>query len=143
MADRFWTVTTIHRDNEDGDLIQHHVVLARHAYAARALVEATMDPGVEVARLPEPGVQYVNAYAVTRNYGGPEEGGWWYDQDTPLASVPVIDQVEIDYWKPALKERFAHIVEGNMYSVLGGTAVVISVEDEMAQPYPAERPHYE
>lgn len=33
---------------------------------------------------------YVNAYLVTRQYGGPEEGGWWYDTGTPLASVPVL-----------------------------------------------------
>lgn len=32
---------------------------------------------------------YVNVYAVTRYYGGSEEGGWWYDVGEPLASVPV------------------------------------------------------
>lgn len=32
---------------------------------------------------------YVNAYAVTRHYGGPEEGGWWYNAGQPLASVPI------------------------------------------------------
>jgi hypothetical protein len=32
---------------------------------------------------------YVNAYAVTRNYGGPEEGGWYYNAGEPLASVPI------------------------------------------------------
>lgn len=32
---------------------------------------------------------YVNVHAVTRHYGGPEEGGWWYDAGQPLASVPV------------------------------------------------------
>ena len=25
------------------------------------------------------GPLYIAAYHVTRNYGGPEEGGWWYD----------------------------------------------------------------
>lgn len=34
-------------------------------------------------------IVYVNAYEVTRHYGGPEEGGWWYDAGTPIASVPV------------------------------------------------------
>ena len=32
---------------------------------------------------------YVNAYEVTREYGGPEEGGWYYDAGEPMASVPV------------------------------------------------------
>lgn len=35
------------------------------------------------------GIAYVNAYAVTRHYGGPEEGGWWYNRGTPLASIPI------------------------------------------------------
>ena len=33
---------------------------------------------------------YVNAYEVMRHYGGPEEGGWWYDSFNPLASIPVL-----------------------------------------------------
>lgn len=33
--------------------------------------------------------QYLNAYEVTRHYGGPEEGGWWYNMGTPLASIPL------------------------------------------------------
>jgi hypothetical protein len=32
---------------------------------------------------------YVNAYQVTRHYGGPEEGGWWFNHSEPLASIPV------------------------------------------------------
>jgi hypothetical protein len=31
---------------------------------------------------------YLNVYAVTRHYGGPEEGGWWFNAGEPLASVP-------------------------------------------------------
>ena len=32
---------------------------------------------------------YVNAYEVTRHYGGPEEGGWYYNHHEPIASIPV------------------------------------------------------
>jgi hypothetical protein len=32
---------------------------------------------------------YINAYKVYRAYGGPEEGGWWYDMGTPVASIPI------------------------------------------------------
>jgi hypothetical protein len=32
---------------------------------------------------------YINAYGVTRCYGGAEEGGWWYNHRHPLASIPV------------------------------------------------------
>jgi hypothetical protein len=34
-------------------------------------------------------ILYVNAYAVTRHWGGREEGGWWYNAGAPLASVPI------------------------------------------------------
>lgn len=32
---------------------------------------------------------YVNAYEVSRHYGGPAEGGWWYNHYEPIASIPV------------------------------------------------------
>jgi hypothetical protein len=32
---------------------------------------------------------YINAYIVSRCYGGGEEGGWWYDSGEPIASVPI------------------------------------------------------
>lgn len=31
---------------------------------------------------------YLNAYKVFQQYGGPEEGGWWYPVYEPVASVP-------------------------------------------------------
>lgn len=32
------------------------------------------------------GPVYVNVYTITREYGGPEEGGWWYDHEEPTES---------------------------------------------------------
>jgi hypothetical protein len=32
---------------------------------------------------------YVNVYAMSRCYGGPEEGGWYYDAGVPVTSVRV------------------------------------------------------
>lgn len=34
-------------------------------------------------------LMYVNAYQVTRHFGGPEEGGWWFNHHEPLASIPI------------------------------------------------------
>lgn len=39
--------------------------------------------------LPGTAVKYVNAYLVTRHFGGREEGGWWYNWLRCVASVPV------------------------------------------------------
>ena len=33
---------------------------------------------------------YVNAYEITRHYGGPQEGGWFYNHREPLASIPIV-----------------------------------------------------
>ena len=40
-------------------------------------------PGSEV-------IMYLNAYSVTRRYGGPEEGGWYYNHREPIASIPIV-----------------------------------------------------
>ncbi len=34
-------------------------------------------------------IVYLNLYLIDQSYGGPEEGGWYYDVGTPLASVPI------------------------------------------------------
>jgi hypothetical protein len=44
--------------------------------------EGYIRPGTET-------IMYVNAYAVKRYYGGPEEGGWYYNAREPLASIPI------------------------------------------------------
>jgi hypothetical protein len=85
---------------------------------------------------------YVNAYAVTQLYGGPEEGGWWYDYGDPLASVPVQTREEairvlkrlravLDYERT---ERPKH---------QGGIEINVCVSDDIAARYPEVRPHYE
>lgn len=160
---------------------------------------------------------YLNVYAVTRHYGGPEEGGWWYNVGTPLASVPIKaeslpghddgcyqcnqarkgeasfcrqepteDQIthwlygrasldgsdipeflaseEYSNWCATfpeethlvptnleeknlrvkeLEEMFANEKHGNIYSVLGGTDVVVNLEESPAARWPATRPRYE
>ena len=34
-------------------------------------------------------MSYINVYTVTRHYGGPEEGGWWWNSGAPYTSIPV------------------------------------------------------
>ena len=35
-------------------------------------------------------VKYANAYLTDRLYGGPEEGGWYYDCGEPIMSLPFL-----------------------------------------------------
>ena len=89
---------------------------------------------------------HVNAYSVDRIYGGPEEGGWWYDSGEPLGSIMIEDTDENrTAAKNLLRERFSSQFEGNRdrHSVIGEENLEIYVEDHHAKPYPETRPHYE
>lgn len=91
-------------------------------------------------------IVYVNAYAVSRNWGGPEEGGWWYDSGEPLASIPVReeDDTVIELEKKRLMETIGWNRKGlGRYSVNGGEDFEIYVEEHPAKPWPERIPHYE
>ena len=87
--------------------------------------------------------KYINVYRVTRHYGGPEEGGWWYDAGAPLASVPIMDGTDTEATREQLAAHFASEACGDIGSVLGGAEVHVTLEPHMATSYPATRPHYE
>lgn len=40
--------------------------------------------------------QHINVYRMDRAYGGPEEGGWWYNLWEPELSIPVVPGVNKD-----------------------------------------------
>src|SRR4029077_121519 len=84
----------------------------------------------------------ISLYECTRHYGGPEEGGWWYDRHHFIAAVePVIAR---PFGEAQDRVRF---VNGHLADVAdrdgGGPYVCV-------EPYPGEmdtsnrpRPHYE
>ena len=104
-------------------------------------------------------VKYANAYVTDRLYGGPEEGGWWYDVGDPVMSLPFLaDESEEEYkWdgharylafeavyklceaaglNPPEYERFKR----KNWSVDG---FAIYIEDKAGEYFPQERPYYE
>lgn len=89
---------------------------------------------------------YINAYAVSRHYGGREEGGWYYDAGEALASVPVLKKPgRVEQIKELLTESLGPQYKRNhtRHSVLGGEDLVICTEDETARDFPEARPRYE
>ena len=42
---------------------------------------------IEKFRQREESTIYINTYETNRAYGGPEEGGWWFDIGDPVESV--------------------------------------------------------
>jgi hypothetical protein len=73
------------------------------------------------------GYKFITAYAVTRHYGGPEEGGWWYN----WYSIGDAIKKELDY-----------INEGNIYSVLGGVMLDVAAEFFKHEFASTEQPHF-
>lgn len=88
-------------------------------------------------------MRYANVYAVTRHYGGPEEGGWWYDAGEPIGSVAMHPDWSWETVRTFLEALYADRNHGNIGSVLGGTEVRICREIYFAEPWPARRPRYE
>lgn len=87
-------------------------------------------------------VVWVTAYCVTRHYGGPEEGGWWYDWYESLQAVPVAVS-DIDATITMLRDKYLNIEHGDRFSMLGGAAVSVLVDDEPCSFETTERPRYE
>ena len=96
---------------------------------------------------------YVNVYKVEHLYGGPEEGGWYYNAGTPIASVPVlVDTLKMDEATKlhpqivdciaSLKNTFKDIPWGDINSVNGGVELGIYVAEEFAEYWPKEKPVY-
>lgn len=76
---------------------------------------------------------YVNAYEETREYGGPEEGGWYYTQGRCIKSVPVFSKKDVDYITKMLK--------GIEYQCMHGT-LAIGFGCEKGTHYPHQKPMY-
>lgn len=94
---------------------------------------------------------YVNIYEIWQNYGGPEEGGWWYECGSPLYSVrlpyPIARIFSSMIWKRykdyGRKWWYPHpgSLDGNAVDISDGK-VVCYIEPHPAQGYPQERPYY-
>jgi hypothetical protein len=106
-------------------------------------------------------MKFVNVYEVTREYGGPEEGGWWFDCLTPIKSVrantkrlrkKVLKRLERLFPNPGTAGRILggdpgaldsvdDIAENDMQGVHTGFDTRIIIEGRPAHHWP--RPHYE
>lgn len=90
------------------------------------------------------GVGFVNVYLRDRNYGGPEEGGWWYDSWEPVRSIAVGAHLV-----GRLAARVTRVIERwnegrrPIDSVLSDGAYEVLIEREPAHASPERRPHYE
>jgi hypothetical protein len=89
----------------------------------------------------------ITRYEVSREYGGPEEGGWWWDNySNPVRYLEARDQYEaiimarrLNQAEEATREESR---EPDRFSVAGGADHVYLAEDEFGENETKERPYY-
>lgn len=108
-----------------------------------------------VVPLTEPWVKqdayHINVYERYRNYGGPEEGGWWFDSGVykPQLSVTMHGTPEeVNAHAIDLQDRLNREADEAGVPPLGsvvyhGGRYLVVPEDETGADWPAHRPHYE
>jgi hypothetical protein len=89
--------------------------------------------------------KFVNVYLTDRAYGGPEEGGWWYDTAQAVRSTQVLARdltalVETENAWCADENRRRR---SDIGSVLSQGLYEVEIDDQPAVDRPTERPHYE
>ena len=59
-------------------------------------------------------IHYLTIYGVSRNYGGPEEGGWWFDNYFCIYSEPTnpstITSSQLENRKEQLEKKFDNLL---------------------------------
>jgi hypothetical protein len=105
----------------------------------------------------KPAFWTVAIFMVDRAYGGPEEGGWWYDHGRPIEHIPdginphdlmtvFTDEDEATSYRETLQASLdAHINKGRraISSVLSEGEYRAVVCPGWPAPFPATRPVYE
>ena len=94
--------------------------------------------------MPEDREIWVNLYLENRAYGGPQEGGWWFDYGTVEGSIPV--QVRDAKTMMEIMARF--VQDGNesrnsdVGSVVSEGRYKVCLEFSKGEPWPKEKPVY-
>lgn len=91
--------------------------------------------------------RYVNVYETSQEYGGPEEGGWYYTAGEPVESVKVPRNAG-DHVVRAIVEEKKKQYEVDDFRKPGNygrrrSEHVVLVEGRPGRPYPEVTPHYE
>lgn len=86
--------------------------------------------------------RYINVYCVTREYGGPEEGGWWYNAYHYVKGYKYTTPQDAEADLDRITKEWSGESSGNINSVLGGELYVAYLENRYAESATKERPYY-
>ncbi len=89
---------------------------------------------------------HINLYEIDRRYGGPEEGGWWFDTGTPIQTLGKFRRNGNRFQdKLNLADKIAADMNYGRYplsSVLSDGVVRVFIEPHKPIPWPERMPHY-
>ena len=97
--------------------------------------------------VPSGALYYVNEYLVDQAYGGPEEGGWWYEYGTFVRCIGKYGDINlacrIQYgWQKTL-DTGVNNGRRPITSVISEGLYIVRLENDVGQDYPRHRPYYE
>jgi hypothetical protein len=91
-------------------------------------------------------IRFMTLCAVSQRYGGPEEGGWWFDDYRPLVTWKLrrpVTENHFDTLTKYLWRKAGWRNKHNRTSVNGGEDAVILGEARLHERGNRPRPHYE
>lgn len=80
----------------------------------------------------------ITVHSVTDSYGGPEEGGWWFQCGTPVETICIFSKTQAVNELLRLHEKYESEEYEDFYSDYD-----INLSQNYAEYYPVTRPHYE
>ena len=89
---------------------------------------------------------YVSVYSVSRCYGGPEEGGWYYDwwELVKIIKFPCkVNYARALHVKKIIESQLGWKNQHHRSSVLGGDDCEVILEVVKGENQSRRRPHYE
>lgn len=108
--------------------------------------EERLDPTypVPIFRPDKPtNVWFVAVYAVGTNYGGPEEGGWWYDAGDVVHLEVALDEASARTRADELRLQYPYTGKRSSFGS-DKEDHDVTFTDTLPRPsFPAVRPHYE
>lgn len=85
---------------------------------------------------------FVHVYDVGQEYGGPEEGGWWYEAGEAIEIQTCLTREVAESVRDQLRNKFPRT--GKRYSVLRGEDYdVVIHKGRIVLEFPENTPRYE
>jgi hypothetical protein len=88
-------------------------------------------------------VGHINVYLEDQAYGGPEEGGWYYNYGHVILSIPLTESMDINAIRADLEKEYTNEGRPSIHSVLSEGRFRITHELLKGQDWPEKTPHYE